>query len=163
MNNNTSLKFDTVSYCITAVRKSVGEDYNILNFCLTPAKAKMSAPIQDQDQEISKLLIIHLNSNSAKGRSASNSRRNSAPDQYLHFPRIQTTDMPPPARFLRKNKSSFRPPPGPANPVFECSVEPCSVQSGTFSAEITEDYDLILESLMQSNDSEPNDSLSLQT
>jgi hypothetical protein len=99
------------------------------------------------DQEIGRLLIICLNS----GRMGpSNSIRNPATISSLH-PHRESTNVPPPVRFIRKNKSPIRPPSGPGNPLVDGPIEPCSVQSRkppTFS-EASHAYDFILESLLQ--------------
>jgi hypothetical protein len=101
-----------------------------------------------EDQEIERLLIMCLNSDFANRIVSSNSSRNSASDQSLHPHGVEATYMPPPARFIRKNKSSTRPPSGPASPLDDNLIEPCTVQSRTLS-EASHAYDFILESLLQ--------------
>jgi hypothetical protein len=104
-----------------------------------------------EDQEIERLLIIYLNSDFANRIGSSNSSRNSASDQSLHPHGVEATYMQPPARFIRKNKSSTRPPSGPASPLVDSLIEPCWVQSGKSStlSEASHTYDFILESLLQ--------------
>ena len=116
------------------------------------------------DKEIVTLLNMFLNCESAKRRGSSNSRRESATDPSLTLPKVRA-NLPPPARFLRRNNTAARPPPGPVNLFVDHSVEPCSVQSSTSSASSIESrhaYDIILESLMQPDYSERNEFNSLQ-
>ena len=111
-----------------------------------------------EDQEIGRLLIICL---SSERMGPSNSIRNPATIHPLH-PHGEATNSPPPARFIRKSKSSIRPPSArPVTPLVDKSTEPCSVQSRISStlSEASHAYDFILESLLQPDYSDSIDLL----